>query len=169
MASIFKKIKNIFSRAAARQAPDNAPKPATSDKTAWHNWSGGQHCEARWAEPKSAEELAAVLKAAPGGIRPVGAGHSFSGLVPTEGTIVSLKAFAGIRSYDPDTCEANIGAGTVLSALGQPLFERNQAFKNMGDIDRQTLGGAFATATHGTGADLQSYSACVTGLELVTA
>ena len=39
----------------------------------------------------------------------------------------------------------------------------------MADIDYQTLAGAIATSTHGTGVGFGSYSAQVRGLQLVTA
>jgi len=40
---------------------------------------------------------------------------------------------------------------------------------NQGDIDRQAIGGACATGTHGTGSRLQSLSAAVTGARIVLA
>lgn len=162
MPKFLKKLKHIFSRKAA-------PPPKPADTVSWHNWSGRLNCEAKLVEPKTLEELAAALKTATGPIRPVGSGHSFSALVPTGGTIISLAAFTGITDHNPNTLEATIGAGTVLHDVGEHLHNLGQAFKNMGDIDKQTLAGAISTSTHGTGANLQSYSACITGLELVTA
>ena len=41
--------------------------------------------------------------------------------------------------------------------------------ENLGDIDRQTVAGAIATGTHGTGAKLRNISAQVEAIELVTA
>src|SRR5205807_4035427 len=41
--------------------------------------------------------------------------------------------------------------------------------KNMGDIDRQTLGGVVATGSHGTGRALGSFSAEVAGFRIVLA
>jgi FAD-linked oxidoreductase len=154
MASFLKKT---FSRSARQDA-------------SWHNWSGHVSCTpANRIAPKSLEELAAAVKSAKGTIRPVGSGHSFSPLVPTEGTIISLEGFKGLKHYDPKTLEATFGAGTPLHEVGEPLHNIGQALKNMGDIDAQTLAGALSTATHGTGANLSSLSASITGLELVTA
>jgi len=53
--------------------------------------------------------------------------------------------------------------------MGGPLKEIGQALPNMADIDYQTLAGAIATSTHGTGAKYGSYSSQVVGLRLVTA
>jgi FAD-linked oxidoreductase len=153
--TIFKKLKDLFNRKAAPPV--------------WQNWSGRLNCNAEIIEPKTTLELAEALKNAKGPIRPVGSGHSFSELIPTDGTIITLKHFTGILDHDAKTLEATIGAGSVLHDIGDPLYNLGQAFKNMGDIDKQTLAGAISTSTHGTGAALQSYSACITGLELVTA
>nr|BFE89699.1 hypothetical protein GCM10020185_02350 [Pseudomonas brassicacearum subsp. brassicacearum] len=60
----------------------------------WRNWSGAQSClpAARLA-PKDLDELVSVVRRAEGRIRPVGSGHSFSALVPTDGTLLSLSFF----------------------------------------------------------------------------
>src|ERR1700757_3139397 len=67
----------------------------------WHNWSGAQVCipAARLA-PNDEAELAAVLKAAKGSVRAVGSGHSFSALVPTDGTLLSLSSMNGLIGSD---------------------------------------------------------------------
>ncbi len=70
----------------------------------WKNWSGGQSCTpALRAAPASEAELADLIRTAPAPIRAVGAGHSFSPLVPTEGTILSLDRLSGVISHDSTT------------------------------------------------------------------
>src|SRR4051794_11130960 len=62
----------------------------------WHNWSGGQSCiPGDRLAVASEDELAAVIRSAPGAVRPVGSGHSFSALVPTDGDMVSLAKLSG--------------------------------------------------------------------------
>ncbi|KZX58997.1 FAD-binding protein [Halioglobus sp. HI00S01] len=136
----------------------------------WRNWSGSQQClpMARKA-PASMAELQELLTTTTGTIRAVGAGHSFTPLVPTDGTLVSLSRMGGVSNVDSNTLQANIGGGTRLGDIGQPLHDAGQALVNMPDIDEQTLAGSLATATHGTGAGLGCMSTQVTGLELVTA
>ncbi|PNV94342.1 FAD-linked oxidoreductase [Pseudomonas protegens] len=136
----------------------------------WRNWSGAQSClpQARLA-PKDLDELRRVVRQAPGKIRPVGAGHSFSALVPTDGTLLSLAYFNGLLDHDPKTLQAEFAAGTPMSLMGPALKEVGQALWNMADIDYQTLAGAIATSTHGTGVGFGSYSSRVCGLQLVTA
>ncbi|MEL7400447.1 MAG: FAD-binding protein, partial [Pseudomonadota bacterium] len=136
----------------------------------WRNWSGSQSCypSARKA-PKSVTELQEIITNAKGTVRPVGAGHSFMPLVPTEDTIVSLSRMSGVIDHDEASQQAVILAGTRLGDIGAPLAEHGQAMINMPDIDEQSLAGALGTATHGTGATLGCMPANVTALKLVTA
>lgn len=136
----------------------------------WQNWSGGQEClpEARLA-PANAGELADLMRSTPRPVRAVGTGHSFTALVPTDGTILSVDRLAGVLETNDDTLEATFGAGTKLGDIGAALEEKGQALVNMPDINRQTLAGCISTATHGTGETFGSLSTYVTGLELVTA
>lgn len=145
-------------------------KKSASKRLPWRNWSGSQTCfpEARLA-PKTIEELQQMISQAPAGIRPVGAGHSFSPLVPTDDTIISLSRMTGVVAHDEQLNQADILAGTRLGDIGKPLAERGQAMINMPDIDEQTLAGALGTATHGTGATLGCLSDFVEELELVSA
>lgn len=136
----------------------------------WRNWSGSQQClpGARLA-PGSVAELQEILSTASGVVRPVGAGHSFSPLVPTDGTIVSLSRISGMVEHDPATLQATFWAGSRLGDMGQPLAEVGQALVNMPDIDEQTLAGCLATATHGTGVDIGCMSTFIEGLQLMDA
>lgn len=136
----------------------------------WQNWSGYRHCspDARVA-PANTDELAQFLKNAKGTVRPVGAGHSFTELVPTDGgTILSLRNFEGLLSHDNAALTATFGAGTKLGQIGEPLDALGQALPNMPDIDAQSLAGAMSTATHGTGQGLGALHAYVKQLKLVT-
>ena len=136
----------------------------------WRNWSGSQQClpAARLA-PASVEELQELLSTGTGVVRPVGAGHSFTPLVPTDGTIVSLSRLSGLVDHDPKTLQAKLWAGSRLGDLGQPLEEVGQALVNMPDIDEQALAGCLATATHGTGASIGCMSTFIEGLQLIDA
>lgn len=135
----------------------------------WRNWSGAQTCipDARPA-PATEDALASLLRNATPPIRPVGSGHSFSPLVPTNGSIVSLGQLSGLISTSTESKQVEFGAGTVLSQLGEPLKARGLALSNMPDIDYQTLGGMFATSTHGTGLNHGAMPTQIAGLRLVT-
>ena len=136
----------------------------------WRNWSGSQQCfpEARVAPP-SVADLQQLLRETRSIVRPVGAGHSFTPLVPTDGTIVSLSRLSGVVSHDAQRLQATVRAGSRLGELGQPLEDIGQAMINMPDIDEQSLAGCLATATHGTGATIGCMSTFVTALQMVDA
>ncbi|MFZ5669155.1 MAG: D-arabinono-1,4-lactone oxidase [Pseudomonadota bacterium] len=155
---------------ANRDKPEPPSPPSTDGKghTLWRNWSGIEHSyPVRRAAPGDAGELADLLKAAPTPVRVTGAGHSFTGLCATDGTLVSLDAMSGVTRWDGEA--AVVRAGTRLGALGPALAERGRAMANLPDINKQSLGGALGTATHGTGRDLKAIHGDVTALTLVTA
>ena len=134
----------------------------------WRNWSGSQVCyPAQRVAPASVEELREVISGTAGTVRPVGSGHSFTPLVPTDDTIISLSRLSGIVDVDPESLQATLLAGTQLGDLGQPLETAGQALINMPDIDEQILAGCLATATHGTGAGIGCMSDYIQALQLV--
>ena len=57
----------------------------------------------------------------------------------------------------------------TLHDLSLALHARGRALENLGDIDKQTVSGALATATHGTGAAFGNLSTQMVGGRLVTA
>jgi FAD-linked oxidoreductase len=139
----------------------------------WVNWAGDQACRpARIASPRDRDELCEAVAAASGEGRPVrvaGSGHSFTEAALTGGTLLRIEGLRGELDADPGSGLVRVGAGTVLADLNERLAELGLAMENLGDIDRQTLAGAIATGTHGTGAKLRNISAQVEGLELVLA
>ena len=146
-----------------------AEKSGRKRQLKWRNWGGNQACLPQHiAAPRSEEEVIDLLRASSGNIRPVGSGHSWSGLVPSDDTIVTLDRLKGLISHDATTKQAEIWAGTKLFAYGPMMEEIDQAIINMSDIDYQTMAGAIATSTHGTGNELGSISSYVSGLQLVT-
>jgi FAD-linked oxidoreductase len=142
---------------------------APSGTIPWRNWSGGQFAEpaSRFA-PTNEDELVSWLGSASGVLRPVGAGHSFTPLVPTNGHLLVLDKLSGLIAHDAELLRATFGAGTRLGDMGAPLERIGQASLNLPDIDRQTLAGAISTGTHGTGIEFHSLSGAVTGLRLIT-
>lgn len=136
----------------------------------WTNWSGSQRCEPETrVAPKDEAELSEIVAEAKGPVRPVGAGHSFTALVPTDDTIISLARLSGVAAHETRAMQTRIGAGTRLGAIGKPMSALGQGLYNMPDIDQQTLAGATATGTHGTGADLSALHHYITEMRLVTA
>jgi len=138
----------------------------------WTNWSRSVQCRPfQIVCPEDEAAVATALASAHGDalpVRMVGAGHSYTPLVATSGTILSLDKLAGIISVDAPAKRGTIRAGTRLHTLGEPLRARGLALLNQGDVDYQALAGALATGTHGTGITLRSLSGGILGLRLVT-
>lgn len=158
-----------YERAVAEKPEPPAP-PATDAKgdLVWRNWSGIQHSyPSQRLSPKSEDELTQILKTAPAPIRAVGAGHSFMPLVPTDGTLLTLDQIDGVVNVDADGI-ATVRAGTRLGDLGPELAAKGRAMANLPDINKQSLGGALGTATHGTGLKLRAIHGDVVALRLAT-
>jgi L-gulonolactone oxidase len=140
-------------------------------KHPWTNWSGSEHATAaRVVRPRSVDEVVeAVRGAACDGLpmKAVGSGHSFTAVATTDGVRVELGELA--TPVTVDRTLVTVPAGMRLSELNATLAEHGLAMPNLGDIDAQTISGALATGTHGTGARFGCLSTFVEALELVTA
>lgn len=139
----------------------------------WANWAGEQRCAPDViAEPGSVDEVIELVRSAGDAgrtVRVAGAGHSFTDAVLTDGTLLRLGRMDRILQVDRGRGLVRVEAGATLNALSSALHPLGLAFPNLGDIDVQTIAGATATATHGTGARLQNISAALHSVELVTA
>ncbi len=140
------------------------------DRARWRNWAGNQRAVADVVRPTSADEVAAVLTAAATAgrrVRPIGSGHSFTGIGSPEDLQLVCDGLVGIRSVSDDGL-VRVGSGTTLHRLNAELLRHGLSMTNLGDIDRQTVAGALATGTHGTGARFGGLATQVRALELVT-
>jgi len=139
----------------------------------WRNWSGKLASKPQRLLHLYSETQAAALaqSAALQGqrIRAVGAGHSHQSLVQNQDLIVDLLGLSGVISSDPQAHSAWVWGGSRIYTLGTALAASGLALSNQGDIDQQTICGATATGTHGTGAQLGSLSSRVIGARIALA
>jgi L-gulonolactone oxidase len=138
----------------------------------WTNWAGNQRATAAAVlQPTNADEVAqAVRSAAADGrtVKPVGTGHSFTAAAATTGVRLELDRLTGLVAVDPVAKLVRARGGTPLAALNVELANHGLALPNLGDIDVQTITGALATGTHGTGREYGCLSTFVDALEIVT-
>ncbi len=135
----------------------------------WRNWSGSVVAHpAAIARPRDEAELAAIVRGA-AQVRVIGAGHSFMPLCETSGTLVSLDDMAGELIVAPDRQSVDSPAGWSLKRLTEELWARGLSLPNQGDVNPQSLGGALATGTHGTGRELGSLATLARSFRLVLA
>ena len=116
--------------------------------------------------PGSEDELARVVAGARR-VKVVGSGHSFTDIACTDGVMVDPSGLKRVLSVDGGS--VTVEAGITLRELGPELASRGLALENQGDVDAQTIAGAIATATHGTGGRFGNISSQVTAVRLVTA
>jgi L-gulono-1,4-lactone dehydrogenase len=142
----------------------------------WRNWGRtASATPARVATPADQGELvSAVRDAAAQGLRlrAVGGGHSFTPAAVTDGVHLHLDALHAVERVEPrgdGTTHFTVGAGIRLAALNIELARRGLGMRNLGDVDKQTIAGAIATGTHGTGVRLGGLATQVVGARLVTA
>ena len=139
----------------------------------WRNWGGNVEATPAVVTDVSTVDavVGAVRTAGERGlpVRVAGTGHSFTPLVATVGVLLRVDGLRGVLHVDRDRMRVRVAAGTPLHQLNPALQALGLALPNLGDIDRQTISGAIATGTHGTGTRRQGIAAAVCGLTLVLA
>jgi L-gulono-1,4-lactone dehydrogenase len=121
--------------------------------------------------PGSAREVAKIVADAHRArrhVKVIGAGHSFTATATTDGVQLTLDQLDQVVEIDRSAGRVTVGAGIRLHRLNEALAGAGLAMPNLGDIDQQSLAGAIATATHGTGLTLGNLATTVVGLEMVT-
>ena len=138
----------------------------------WRNWAGNQTVTpARIIRAATEEEVRDVVTAARrdrSTVRAAGAGHSFTPLVDTNGTLLDVTELTGVVRADRETRRATALGGTRLRDLGALLWDAGLSLANQGDFDAQTIAGLTATGTKGSGTAFGSISSMVRGLRIVT-
>ena len=150
-----------------RRRPNPAPVPG------WSNWSGSATGNpAHMLRPRSETALSQAIANSRGQLRVRGTGHSFTKLCATDDTLISLEEMSGDLLDHRKTGSEDIvrvHAGASLNTLSRALEARGLGFKNLGDIDVQSVAGAAMTATHGTGKMFPCLSGEIRRARLVTA
>lgn len=135
------------------------------------NWSGSILFDpAEHTIVNSESELVELVRAtAESGrkLRAIGSLHSSSEILPVSGPFVSLSPFKFVKNIDPQRRLATIGAGTSIREAAHELSKHGLSFHNLGDVDAQTLVGATATGTHGSGRHMSNLSSIVAAVRLV--
>lgn len=136
----------------------------------WTNWVGNQSFTPREVLTVHSEDdvVSAVRDAAERGlrVRTVGTAHSFTPIVETD-VLLNMSSMVGVVGVDPARLQARALPKTEIGAFGDPLWEHGLALANQGDIDTQSIAGAIATATHGSGIRHSCFSAALAGARFV--
>jgi len=108
-------------------------------------------------------------------IRAVASGHSFNDIACSNAVMVDISRLCKILDTRPQffpqpfsgNCYVEIEAGIDIHHLYKELDGRGCSMINMGGIDNQTVAGAIATGTHGSGLGLTAVSGFVRSMVLV--
>lgn len=103
--------------------------------------------------PKTEDDVLAILaRHRDARIRVQGSGHSWSGIVEATDVLVSVAHFVSITVEEaPAGPLARVGAGATIEQILAGLRQTPYSLPTLGAITRQTIAGATATATHGSG------------------
>jgi FAD/FMN-containing dehydrogenase len=134
------------------------------------NWARTLEFKPRqFCKPETEQKIVEIVRdarARHGCVRTQGAGHSFSQLLPTDDTLVSLD------DMDNDSIvvqgkDVRVPAGMRLKDLIQALKRQNLGLRNMGSVTEQSIAGAAATGTHGTGVGYGNIATQIVAARLV--
>lgn len=152
-----------------KRIPSAGGVPCSNPHT-FENWSHTiKFTPGRFCRPRTEQDVVQLVKEALDAgthLRTQGAGHSFSQLLPTPDTLLSLDDLE--RPIQVDGQRVTVPGGMRLKDAIVALRERGLAFRNLGSITEQSIAGAFSTGTHGSGLALGAISTQVVGLRLVT-
>jgi FAD/FMN-containing dehydrogenase len=109
----------------------------------FQNWDRTLGCmPRRYFQPSSESEVCELVREishARETLRVVGAGHSWSPLVVTEGNLMNLDHLNQLYSTDADKLQVTVGAGIRLKDLNDLLAQQGLALANIGSVAEQSL------------------------------
>jgi xylitol oxidase len=131
------------------------------------NWAGNVVYGAeRVVAPRTVEEAQELVAVEPA-IRALGTRHSFSRLADTDRVLLSTEHLNRIVELGDGT--VTVEAGIRYGELGTALREHGLAVANYASLPHISVGGAVATATHGSGLANPSLASAVAAIELIGA
>ncbi len=87
-----------------------------------------------------------------GKIRVVASKHSWSNLIETEDVLIDMSHFDYVKIQEKNhETSVTVGAGCKVKKLLAELNRKGLTIPSVGLIDQQTIAGATATGTHGSG------------------
>lgn len=137
------------------------------------NWAGNVTGEAEhYFQPTSENEVIelvidAVAKSKK--IKLVGAAHSWSALALPRHYLINLDNYSKVLNIDKEKKQVTVQGGIRLKNLNVLLRENGLSLANLGSISEQSIAGATATGTHGTGIKFGNLSTQVIGMKLILA
>jgi xylitol oxidase len=132
------------------------------------NWSGNYHYSTnKVIQPASVAEVQdAVLSVT--GARALGTRHSFNGIADSQIAQISTLKLRDV-TLDAKASTVNVGAGIRYGDLAVLLDAKGFALHNLASLPHISVGGACASATHGSGTGNGNLATAVRAVEFVSA
>ena len=135
--------------------------------TAVTNWAGNYTYRATQIHhPASLDELRAIVAHAPK-IHALGSRHCFNDIADSA-ELITLEGLDQPIEIDKTARTVTVGAGVLYGTLAVALEREQLALHNMASLPHISVGGAVATATHGSGDANGNLATAVSAVELVT-
>jgi alditol oxidase len=131
------------------------------------NWGGNHTYRAeRVHRPSTLDQVREIVARAPR-VRVLGSRHSFSD-IGDSAELLALDGLPAEVSVDHASSTATLTAGLTYAELAEALRREGVALHNLASPPHISVGGAIATATHGSGDSSGNLATAVAGLEIVT-
>ena len=133
-----------------------------TDKLIYNFGKNVSFTPAMYAEPRNEEEVLRLLEQhGDQSIRVVASRHAWSEGVRTDGLLIDLKHLDQVEIHK-ESQTVRVGGGCKVKHLLKHLEHNGLTLPSLGLIDEQTVAGATATGTHGSGKHSMShYIRCV--------
>jgi alditol oxidase len=133
------------------------------------NWAGNlEYSTGNVHYPKTVEEVQEVVRKCKS-LKALGSRHSFNKIADSTENQVSLQELNKVVSLDAATNTVTVEAGMKYGELAPYLHEKGYALHNLASLPHITIGGAVATATHGSGIKNGNLSTGISAIEFINA
>ncbi len=132
------------------------------------NWSGNYHYRTdKVLQPGSVAEVQDAVRSVDA-VRALGTRHAFNGMADSQNAQISTLKLKG-AVVDPASRTVAVGAGIRYGDLATLLDAQGFALHNLASLPHISVGGACATATHGSGRGNGNLATAVRAIEFVAA
>jgi xylitol oxidase len=130
------------------------------------NWSGNYHYSTnKVLQPATVSEAQDAVRSV-AGVRALGTRHSFNGIADSQIAQISTLKLKDV-TFNSEAHTVTVGAGIRFGDLAILLDAKGFALHNMASLPHISVGGACATATHGSGMGNGNLATAVTAVEFV--
>ena len=165
--------KREFLKGSAATAAAMMMNPLTTDALADDtvprtNWSGNYHYStSKVFQPTTISEVQDAIRSVPS-VRALGTRHCFNDIADSQTAQISTLKLKDIN-IAPDGRSVTVGAGIRYGDFAGVIDAKGYALHNLASLPHISVGGAIATATHGSGIHNGNLATPVRALEIATA